>query len=365
MRIKTITITTFFACAAAFSDCEAQSLTAINDIIDCGQVEYMQPVSAEFELRNTSNRSVRIRRVETYCGCVVAEFTRKQISTKDKATVKITYDAMQMGHFDKVIEVYCGNEDQPLTLRMKGVVVREATDYAGNFPYKMGVLMTDRNTLEFDDVNSGDQPQLLMHVRNVGSEVVQPTIMHLPDYLNADVSPSTLPPGRTGTITVTLDSRLVDDLGLTQTRVYLGSRPGEKVSAEKEITVSVVVIPQFDDMTEAELRDAPRIELSTQKLLFDPANNSRKQRQEILITNTGQSELHISNLQMFTEGLMLSLNKQTISPGDVAKLKVGIDTDMLKNVQSEPRILMITNDPDNPKVVVRISFDNADKVQTP
>lgn len=335
----------------------AQTLTATNDIVDCGQVMFQRPVTAEFELTNNSNHATTITKVETHCGCAVAKYDEGSISAKSKTTLKITYDATTMGHFDKVIEVFCDNEKLPLTLRLKGVVVREVLDYGGDYPFKIGMLMIDKNELEFDDVVNGDQPQQIIHIRNTGSEVAQPVLMHLPDYLTADVSPSKLSPGQAGIITVTLDSRQIDDLGLIQTKVYLGSRPGEKVSFDKEIAISTIVLENLDELTEEEKMNAPRIELSQRELHFDTTTGKNKQKQEILITNMGLSDLQISNLQMFTTGVALSLNKQSISPKEVAKLKVEINVEELKKLHSSPRILMITNDPNSPKVVIKITLD--------
>ena len=57
---------------------------------------------------------------------------------------------------------------------------------------------------------------------------------------------------------------------------------------------------------------------------------------------------------MFTVGLQVSLNKQTLQPGESAKLKVTAEKKLLKTARSKPRVLMITNDPDQPKTTIKI-----------
>ena len=58
---------------------------------------------------------------------------------------------------------------------------------------------------------------------------------------------------------------------------------------------------------------------------------------------------------MFTMGLQVSLNKTKIHPGETAKLKVtAVAAELKKSRSKNPRVLMITNDPDNAKVVVRV-----------
>lgn len=340
--------------ATLSAELRAQDMVAANDVVDCGQVEYNVPVMAEFELTNNGNRSMRISEVQTSCGCMVADFPQKDIQAGEKFMVRMTFDSKQMGHFDKYADVCVEGSDEPLMLRMKGVVVREVKDYSGDYPYKIGTLLADRNTLEFNDVNNGETPQLKIHIRNTGGETAEPVVMHLPDYLEADVSPSKIKSGRAGVVTITLDSRKLDDLGLTETKVFLGNKPGDKVDSDKEISVSAVLLPQFQDMTEAELALAPAIEVSEKELNLGAADGKKKLKGTVMIKNTGKSELRISNLQMFSSALSVSLNKSVLDPGEEAKLKVTANVERMKKSKSEPKVLMITNDPNNPKVEINV-----------
>jgi len=340
--------------AALSAELRAQDIVAANDVVDCGQVEYNVPVTAEFELINNGKKSLRISEVQTSCGCMVADYPQQAIQSGEKFLVRVTFDSRQMGHFDKFADVCTEGSDTPLMLRMKGVVVREVKDYSGDYPYQIGSLLADKNTLEFNDVNSGESPQLKIHIRNTGGETVEPVVMHLPDYLEADVSPSKIKSGRAGVVTITLDSRKLDNLGLTETKVFLGSKPGEKVDADKEINVSAVLLPTFQDMTDAELAMAPTIEVSEKELNLGAADGKKKLKGTIMIKNTGKSELRISNLQMFSSALSLSLNKSVLDPGEEAKLKVTANVERMKKSKSEPKVLMITNDPNNPKVEINV-----------
>lgn len=340
--------------AALSAELRAQDIVAANDVVDCGQVEYNVPVTAEFELINNGKKSLRISEVQTSCGCMVADYPQQAIQSGEKFLVRVTFDSRQMGHFDKFADVCTEGSDTPLMLRMKGVVVREVKDYSGDYPYQIGALLADKNTLEFNDVNSGESPQLKIHIRNTGGETVEPVVMHLPDYLEANVSPSKIKSGRAGVVTITLDSRKLDNLGLTETKVFLGSKPGEKVDADKEINVSAVLLPTFQDMTDAELAMAPTIEVSEKELNLGAADGKKKLKGTIMIKNTGKSELRISNLQMFSSALSLSLNKSVLDPGEEAKLKVTANVERMKKSKSEPKVLMITNDPNNPKVEINV-----------
>ena len=244
----------------------AQQLSVKNEVIDCGNVIYEQPVTAKFELQNMSSNPVSIKDVKTSCGCTTVEYPKGQIAPGESFVVNATYDSRQVGHFFKDIALYSDASQQPFYLQIRGVVVEEIIDFAGQYPYTIADLNVDRNDVEFDDVNRGDRPVQKINIRNASSKSVSPVVMHLPSYMQAQVSPTTLQPGRQGTISLILDSKKVRDYGLTQTSVFLGMYPGDKVHPDKEISVSTVLLPAFTEMTETQMQYAPKLGLSSEEL---------------------------------------------------------------------------------------------------
>lgn len=332
----------------------AQKIKVKNDVIYCGNVAYEQPVTVKFELQNTGSSPLVISNVRTSCGCTTVDYPKQAIPAGDHFTVNATYDARMMGHFSKDIGLYTNDSEKPLYLTMRGVVVEEVVDYEGNYDFSIGSLMADADNIEFDDVNRGEMPVKKIHVMNTSDKTLSPTVMHLPNYLKATVSPTNIAAGRTGVVTLMLDSKNVRDYGLTQTTLYLGMFPGDKVSAEKELPVSVVLLPAFTELTETDLANAPQIKLSTEDVDISFGGKS-KRSETILIENIGRSELSINSLQMFTNGLSVTLNKSKLQPGEQAKLKITAEAKALRRVRTKPRVLMITNDPMKSKIVININ----------
>ena len=332
----------------------AQHLWATNEVIDCGYVVYEQPVTAKFELMNKGSLPLKIREVKLACGCTQVEYPKGEISPGDTFTLNATYDARQMGHFSKDIAIYSDGSQQPFFLTLRGVVVDEVVAFTGQYPYTIGDLEVDCINVEYDDVNSGDLPVQRIHVSNVSGKNISPVVMHLPPYLEAHVSPTTLPPGRQGTITLTLDSRKVRDYGLTQTSVFLGMFPGDKVHPDKEISVSAVLLPSFGEMTGLQIFDSPRLLLSSDEVNFS-LNGKSKLTETIIVENRGRALLDISTLQMYTTGMSVKLNKTKLKPGEQAKLKITVDAKEIKKARSKPRVLMITNDPKRSKAIINVN----------
>lgn len=353
MNMKRIKIL-LAVCTAAVVQVQAQKITAQTEIVDCGNVLYEHPVTVKFEMQNSGYAPLIIEDVKTSCGCTSAEFPHTPIPAGDAFTVTATYDARQLGHFLKDVAIYSNAPENPHYLTIRGVVVEEVVNFSGEYYYTLADVRADKHDIEFDDVNRGDMPMEKIHIMNNGSKAITPTVMHLPDYLNAIVSPTIIAPGRQGTVSITLDSKKLRDYGLTQTTLYLGMFPGDKVSPEKEISVSAVLLPAFTELTESQLANGPKIQLSRENVDIDFGKKSKK-TETINIQNVGHMIMDISSLQMFTNGLQVKLNKTRLLPGESAVLKITADARILRSSRTKPRVLMITNDPNKSKVVININ----------
>ena len=334
----------------------AQKITTQHEVVDCGQVVFSKPVTAEFVLKNDGRKPLVINNVLKSCGCTEVDYPKTSIAAGESFVIKAVYDAKQMGTFTKQVCLYTNADEEPFILSMRGKVVGSVVDFAGSYDEMLGAIKSDAQEVEFDDVNRGDRPVQRIHIFNPTDEVLEPVVMHLPDYLHAFVSPSKVAPRHSAEISFVLDSKKLRDLGLNQTSVYLGERPGDKVAPEKEIVVSAVLLPGFENMTPAKKALAPKIEMSATDLNLGRFNGKKKLKGEILITNKGKSELDIRSMQMFTMGLQVNLKKSKIQPGETVKMKVtAVAADLKKSRVRHPRILMITNDPDHAKVMVKIN----------
>lgn len=334
----------------------AQKITTQHEVVDCGQVVFNKPVTAEFMLKNDGHKPLVINNVLKSCGCTEVDYPKTGIAAGESFVIKAVYDAKQMGTFTKQVCLYTNAGEDPFILSMRGKVVGSVVDFAGSYDEMLGVIKSDAQEVEFDDVNRGDRPVQRIHIFNPTDELLEPVVMHLPPYLHAFVSPSKVAPHHSAEISFVLDSKKLRDLGLNQTSVYLGERPGDRIAPEKEIVVSAVLLPGFENMTPTKKALAPKIEMSATDLNLGSFNGKKKLKGEILITNKGKSELDIRSMQMFTMGLQVNLKKSKIQPGETVKMKVtAVAADLKKSRVRHPRILMITNDPDHAKVVVKIN----------
>lgn len=329
--------------------------TSNTEIYSFGQIEWKHPATVQYIITNTGDAPLVLTEVEPDCACTVAQWTQTPIAPGEKGTVNVTFDAKALGHFQKSVTIYSNAHPNVAYLHFSGEVMREVKDFTRSHPYLIGQIRIDKNSLEFPDIQYGEHPVIHMGVVNLSDRPYEPVLMHLPTYLQMEAEPGVLQKGEKGVITLTLNSERLADFGLTQTSVYLSRFSGDKVGDENEIPVSAILVPDFSGMTETEKTNAPVMRLSTKNIDLSAALAKKsKAWHDITITNGGRSPLQISKLQVFHPAVGVSLKKSVLQPGETTRLRVTVEKKDIGKKRRHLRLLMITNDPLQPKVEINI-----------
>ena len=320
---------------------------------ELGSLIWHTPGTAVFTLSNEGDTTLVIRDVDPDCGCTAVDWPRTPIAPGQKAVIKAVFDAELLGHFEKQIAVYTDQSDKPYYLTLSGDVVVERKENMGDYPYHVGDLYLNADNVEFDDVRRGDQQVKTITIYNAGTKTFTPSLMHLPKYLTAQYEPANIRPGHTGRILLTLDSEQLRTFGLTQTSIYLSRFAGDRVGNENEIYVSATLLPE-QTFTAEQLAIAPELHLDSTTVNMGAMNGKKRLKSEVVITNTGKSALEISALQVYNPGLSVSLSKRSLKPGESDKIKITVNANT-HYFKGRRRVLLITNDPVRPKVVIDIT----------
>jgi hypothetical protein len=320
-----------------------------------GVVLWKHPATAVFTVKNDGDKPLVISNVTTSCGCTVADWTKEPIAPGATGQVSAVFDAKALGHFYKDISVYCNASHLPNYLTVNGEVSADPKNYTMTHPYEIGAIRLDKESIEFDDVNKGDNPTMDILVANTSSDVYTPVLMHLPPYLEAVAEPERIGKKGTGKIRVTLHTDKLPKFGLTTSTVYLSRFPGDKVGEENAIPVSVVLLPDFSQISQQQRLNPPAVELSAKEFTLPSLAENEKKSVKVVVKNVGKSDLEITDLQVFNSALGVQLKKRVLKPGASTKMKITAYGKFLKKVKGTPRVLMITNDPNCPKIIINVN----------
>lgn len=324
---------------------------------DLGTILWKEPATATFTIANRGDKPLVITYAGTDCGCTVAKWTETPIEPGKSGEVTATFDAGLLGRFQKTVGIYTNADDAPYYLTLRGHVVSQPTNYDETHPYQIGNIRLNRNTVDFADAYKGDRPMVEISIINTGDAPFTPVLMHLPSYITAKSVPETLQRKQEGILQLTLNTEGLTHLGLTQSSLFLARHMGDKVSEENEITLSATLLPDFSRLSAAERAQAPRAELSETHIDFGPFGKKKKHSKSLILSNTGKSTLEIQELQVSNPALSVTLKKSVLAPGEHTKLKVTATAKYLKKSSSDTRVLLITNDPNHPKLEIDIPLN--------
>ena len=96
---------------------------------DFGKIKQNVPVTYTFEITNTSNKPLVIENAHATCGCTTPEYPKDPILPGKTAKIKVGYNAVNGGHFDKPVYVKLAGVDEEKALAITGeVLTAEAYD---------------------------------------------------------------------------------------------------------------------------------------------------------------------------------------------------------------------------------------------
>lgn len=348
---KTIPIL-FIACLSVLSAAAQPKFTSNAEVVHLGQIEWKHPVTVQYDITNTGNEPLVLSEVEPDCACAVPQWTQTPIAPGEKGQLSVVFDAAMLGHFQKSVAIVTNAEPHLVILKFTGEVVREITDFSSTHPFQIGDIRIDRNALDFPDVFTGSQASISLSVVNQSGQPYKPVLMHLPTFLEAEYEPTVLQDGEKGRITVTLHPDKLTDYGLTESVVYLSRFEGDKVNEDNVLPVSVVLLPDLSGQSEA---DAPSLGLSAHEIdLSSILSRKSKASQDVSITNEGRSLLVLHRVQVLHPAVEVRLKKNVLQPGESVRMHVTVNKRHLEKSGKLLRLLMITNDPAQPKVEISI-----------
>ncbi len=106
-------------------------ITIEQDTINCGKTIFRDSVSATFTMQYFGHKHLAITKIDPSCGCTLVEYPHTFIKNKKTFTITLTYDAMQLGHYSKWVDVYTTDSEEPLRLTIEGEIVSPRSSFIG------------------------------------------------------------------------------------------------------------------------------------------------------------------------------------------------------------------------------------------
>lgn len=331
----------------------APSVVWLNPEYDFGSFsEDLGSVRCTFRGVNVGTEPVVVLAARANCGCTVPTYPRVAVAPGDTITVDVEYQATgRPGRFSKNIYVDTSDGTKG-RLKVKGIVVGNATTLASRFPIAVGDTRISNTVVPFGRATKGRLLSGSITVYNSTANPIRPKALNLPSYINAVVRPEEIPAGDQGVVSLTVATDQVDDWGTVTSGFTI--QPDAEAADTARISTVMILDEDFSKLSRAELVEAPLLELSatTVDLGHMTADGGEA---TVEIGNSGKLPLMVRKVETASKVLDVTLSDKTVKRGKKGTLQIRTKAGVLQpgGVVDE-RIVIRTNDPTRAVNVIRV-----------
>ena len=353
ISISLILLGLFFAVSLTNAQTKEPKITFTEESFDFGNIaEEKGPVTKEFTFTNTGGSPLILQNVKASCGCTTPEWTKDPVLPGKKGFVKATYNPQNRpGQFNKSITVTSNAENNTVILTIKGSVTAKPPTLEDNYPMQMGGLRLKSNHLAFIKVFTTEVKTDSLQIINTSQEPIKISFENVPAHISIKVSKETLKPNEKGTITATYDGTKQKDWGFIMDRVDLILNG--KFDANNRLSISATIDEDFSKMTPEEKANAPKANFDSKEFNFNTLKEGQVAEYEFKLTNDGKSDLIIRKVKASCGCTAATPAETTIKPGKSTQIKTTFNSAGKPGKQNKT-VTIITNDPDNSTVTLRV-----------
>jgi hypothetical protein len=310
-------------------------------------------VSYTFEFTNVGKQPVIIKNVSSNCGCTSPKWSKQPIAPGKKGFIKAFYDPKNRpGAFHKTVTITANTDPVQTKLRIKGKVTPREKTIADLYPRKQMELRFTNNHVAITKVKNTATKEASIGVYNEGETIVEIGFKRMPGHLQVKMVPEKLAPKQKGKIIVTYDASKKPDWGYVKDPLELLIN-GKHVSGQR-LYVAATIVEDFNTMSDEEKAKAPKLEFSEKVFSFGEITQGEKKEHIFKLKNTGKSNLIIRKTHAGCGCTAIAPNKRIVKAGEEAEIKVVFNSRGRRGRQNK-FITIITNDPNNSSVRLRIS----------
>ncbi|MCQ2230041.1 MAG: DUF1573 domain-containing protein [Bacteroidales bacterium] len=329
-------------------------ITFASESHDFGEIQEANgPVTYEFKYTNTGKTPLVLHNVQASCGCTTPEWTRTPIQPGKEGSIKVTFNPQNRpGSFSKTITIQSNADTPTKTIRILGNVLQKPKTMEDEYPIKMENLRLSDTHLAFTKLAPEEVKIAEVKVWNNSAQDLTPEFINVPSHIQIASIPATIKVGETGVIQANYDAAKKNDWGFVTDQVYVifdGQR-----AYKNRLTISATIAEDFSKLSDAELSNAPSVSFDSKDFDFGSVGQGSKVEHDYIITNNGEKNLVIRKVKASCGCTAVNPAKTILAKGESTTIHATFDS-RGKSGRQQKTITVITNDPKQSNVILRIS----------
>lgn len=315
------------------------------------------PVTCLLKFVNRGDAPVAVTAARASCGCTTPRYSTAPVEPGDTGTVEVTFDPVgRPGRFDKKVRIDTSDGvTEPLrsSLRVKGVVVGASNTIRSRYPVDAGPVKLRTSTVAFGEVMDTRDKACYIECYNASADTVVPYWDSLPPYITARSLGAKLAPGEQKTFTLRFSGAKSPQYGIVTDRLLFYA---DKGATPVEVDAVAVVNEDFSRLTPGARAKSPEVTVAPEIVDFGEINpGSGVLTRTFEVGNRGKDPLVIRRVYTGDRGVSVKADKTKVKRGKHVAVTVTVDPSQLTSELLNSRISLITNDPLQPTMTVRVS----------
>ncbi len=327
----------------------AKPLQFKEETFDFGEViEKAGPVTHQFQFTNLSDRPVKILNVKPSCGCTTPDWTKESVQPGKTGFIQARFDPKgRPGYFTKSLTVTTDADGNPIVLQIKGSVITESAEVHTEFSGINGNWRIKTSSFNLGKIFLKDEYVVReFPIMNSGAKSI--TYLNKfdgPAYIRVNVEPKILAPGEKGIIKLSYNGKIKNDYGFQSDNVTLHT--DDEAQPKKSFAVFATLEDYFPTLTPEAAAKAPKLQIGAATVDFGRIKQNQSSMKEVLILNTGKSNLQLKAIQSNCTCITTEANEKTLKPGASATIKISFNPQDRKGTQQKS-VTIYSSDPQNP-----------------
>jgi len=359
---KILSVMTLALCAVAMM-AQQPVITFKTTEHDFGKInEADGRVTTVFEFKNEGMEPLVLSNVRASCGCTTPKWTREPIEPGQTGQITVTYNPNgRPGRFQKTVTITSNATEATTRVYIKGEVIPKPAKPVNQYPVQMGELSMKANSVNFGTVKKGQKiNHEIEYANHTDHELTVDLATRAEDnFLISQVTNGTVQKNETGKLMFVFDSQACKLYGPVELAAYVEVNGKAIHTDEYKLSFKAEVDEDFSNMSVADRQQAPILEIEDAIDLGTVAAG-KKVKKSLFFQNVGVNGLVVRRAYNANEFMSVLAPKGAIKSGKKGEIKIELTAIMdgapMPAGAYSREILIITNDPNQPKKPVKVNW---------
>lgn len=300
---------------------------------------------------NTGPDTVSVFSVRPGCGCTSADFSEKPLAPGDTAVISYTYDPdKRPGKFDKSVKVRLSDGSRH-SIRITGNVLGTPESLASFYPVEAGAMRLSESVVNGGETTRGRSPVFFINAYSESTDSLRPSLSSLSPAIYVTPAHPVAGPGDIVTFTINFVTDRLDKYGPVEIPLEFRATPDSQPVA---VTFNAFLLPDRERLLMLQQGRHPRCVVDNPLLPLGQLSGG-KVKMTAGLANIGSGALHILAVAPQSAAVTAVKQPKQIKAGASANLEFKIDADLLTDGAFRIPVHVITDDPDQPHLILTLT----------